>query len=63
MILMGTPGFNEILILALVVGLLFGASRIPHFMKGLGQGIKELKSSLTEADKAKEELEEEKWQK
>ncbi len=40
------PGIQEIVIIAIIVFFLFGAKRIPEFMKGLGQGIKELKNSL-----------------
>lgn len=34
-------GFFEILLIALVVLLLFGARKIPELMKGMGRGIKE----------------------
>jgi sec-independent protein translocase protein tatA/E homolog len=37
--------------------LLFGAKRIPEFMKGLGSGIKEFKKSMKEDDKENDNTE------
>ena len=49
----------EIIIIALVVLLLLGGRKIPKLMKGLGEGIKNFKSGLKDADgkedKGKEE--------
>ncbi len=39
-------GTSEILIIALVVLLLFGGSKIPSLMKGLGQGIREFRREV-----------------
>ena len=36
---MGSLGFKEILLIALVILVLFGARKIPQFLKGLGKGI------------------------
>jgi sec-independent protein translocase protein TatA len=47
---MGNIGPLEILIIALVALLLFGAGRIADIGKGLGQGIKNFKQGLKEAD-------------
>jgi sec-independent protein translocase protein TatA len=47
---MGSIGPLEILIIALVALLLFGAGRIADIGKGLGQGIKNFKQGLREAD-------------
>lgn len=44
-------GMREILVIAILILLLFGAKRIPEFMKGLGSGIKEFKKSMKEDDK------------
>lgn len=44
-------GMREILVIAILILLLFGAKRIPEFMKGLGSGIKEFKKSMKEEDK------------
>lgn len=47
---MGNVGFPEILLIAVVALLLFGAGRIADIGKGLGQGIKNFKQGLKEAD-------------
>lgn len=39
-------GAPEILIIALVVIFLFGGSKIPQLMKGIGQGISEFKKGV-----------------
>ena len=52
---MGNIGVPEILIIALVALLLFGAGRIADIGKGLGQGIKNFKQGLREADEMDKE--------
>ena len=47
---MGNVGVTEILLIAVVALLLFGAGRIADIGKGLGQGIKNFKQGLKEAD-------------
>jgi sec-independent protein translocase protein TatA len=37
---MGGIGFKEILLIAIVIFLLFGARKIPELMKGIGKGIR-----------------------
>jgi sec-independent protein translocase protein TatA len=50
---MGPFGFNEILIILVIVLLLFGGKKIPELMRGIGKGVRE----FTEAkDKATEEV-------
>ena len=44
-------GIPEVILIVLVVVLLFGAKKIPEIAKGLGQGIKEFKSTSKD-DKA-----------
>ena len=39
-------GTTEILIIAFIIFLLFGAKRIPEMMKGIGEGIKALRSGV-----------------
>lgn len=39
-------GFQEILVLALIVLLLFGGKKIPELMKGLGKGVKSFKDGV-----------------
>lgn len=46
--------FREILVIALIIILLFGAKKIPELMKGLGSGIKEFKKSVKDDDEKEE---------
>lgn len=43
-------GTQELLIIALIVVLLFGASRIPSLMRSLGSGVKSFKEGMKEGD-------------
>ena len=47
---MGNIGVTEILLIAVVALLLFGAGRLADIGKGLGQGIKNFKQGLKEAE-------------
>lgn len=47
-------GTNELLIIALVVLVLFGASAIPKFAKSLGQAKKEFDKGVKEGAEVKE---------
>jgi sec-independent protein translocase protein TatA len=47
---MGNIGPMEIVLIAVVALLLFGAGRIADIGKGLGQGIKNFKQGLKEAE-------------
>ena len=49
---MGSIGPGELLIIALIALLLFGAGRIADIGKGLGQGIRNFKDGLKEGDDA-----------
>jgi len=42
---MGNLGAPEIMLIALVILVLFGAKKIPEFMQGLGKGIREFKKA------------------
>jgi len=55
---MGNIGITEILIIALVALLLFGAGRIADIGKGLGQGIKNFKQGIREADEVDKKADE-----
>lgn len=44
----GSLGGQEVIIIALVVLLLFGAKKIPELMKGIGKGIREFKDASKE---------------
>ena len=43
---MGPIGFQEMILIALVILLLFGAKRLPEIGRALGQGIREFKKSI-----------------
>ena len=49
------PGGWEIVILALLILLMFGAKKLPELARGLGQGIREFKGAV---DGVKNEIEE-----
>jgi sec-independent protein translocase protein TatA len=58
---MGSIGAPELIVIALIALLLFGAGRIADIGKGLGQGIKNFKQGLKEAkDDGEEDEEDEK---
>ncbi len=61
---LGNLGGWEILVIVLVIVLLFGSTKIPQLMRGVGSGINEFKKGLKEgeqdaakADAAKAEAE------
>ena len=43
-------GFQEIVVIALVVLLLFGGKKIPELMKGLGKGVRSFKDGMNGKD-------------
>ncbi|HEX6739983.1 MAG TPA: twin-arginine translocase TatA/TatE family subunit [Vicinamibacteria bacterium] len=43
-------GFQELLVIFLLLVLIFGASRIPELGKGLGEGIKNFKRGMKGGD-------------
>lgn len=53
-------GFQEILIIALVVLLFFGGKKIPELMKGLGKGVRSFKDGMNGKEEKEKEEEEEK---
>lgn len=46
-----SPGITEILLLALLVVLFFGAKKIPGLARGLGEGIRNFKSGLKDPER------------
>ena len=44
-------GMPELLLIVLIVLLLFGAKKIPEFMRGLGQGVKSFKDGMKDDTK------------
>ena len=51
----GGIGFQEVLLIALVVLLLFGGKKIPELMKGLGKGVRSFKEGLNDKEMKSEE--------
>jgi sec-independent protein translocase protein TatA len=43
-------GWQEILLIALIVLLLFGAKKIPEVMRSVGKGIRELKKGMKDIE-------------
>lgn len=50
-IIAGMLGPWQIILIIAAVLLLFGGKKIPEFMKGLGQGMKEFKNATKDKDK------------
>ena len=60
--LVGPIGTTELVIILVIVVLIFGVNKIPQLGKGLGEGIRNFKSSIKEvtADSDKKPSEQEK---
>ncbi len=54
LILIGGLGLPELGVILLIVIVIFGASRLPQLGKGLGEGIRNFKSSLRAGDRSDE---------
>ncbi len=50
LLLFGTFGTGEIIIIVFVVLLLFGGKKIPELMKGLGKGVRSFKQGMNEIE-------------
>lgn len=50
--LFGPIGLPEMLIILIIIMLIFGASRLPEIGRGIGQGIKNFKSSVKDVDES-----------
>jgi sec-independent protein translocase protein TatA len=48
-------GPTELIVIVLVFVVLFGGKKIPELAKGLGEGIRNFKSSIKAEEEAKEE--------
>jgi sec-independent protein translocase protein TatA len=44
-------GYQELLIILVIVLILFGANRLPELAKSLGSSVKEFKKGVSEAEK------------
>lgn len=66
LLLFGSFGAGELIVIALIVLLLFGGKKIPELMKGIGKGVKSFKDGVKgiedeiNADVTKDEKKEEK---
>lgn len=47
---MGMMGIEKFVIVLLIVLVLFGGTKIPEMMRGLGQGMKEFKKATRDED-------------
>lgn len=52
---MGPLGFNEIMVILIIVLLLFGGKKIPELMRGLGRGVREFNDAKNNVRKEIEE--------
>ena len=50
LLFLGSLGWGEILVIALIILLLFGGKKIPELMKGLGKGVKSFKEGINEVE-------------
>ena len=50
LLLFGSFGWQEILIIAFIVLLLFGGRKIPELMKGLGKGVRSFKEGMKDVE-------------
>ena len=48
-------GWQEILLIIVIVLLLFGAKRIPEVMRSIGKGVRELKQGMKDVDSTEPE--------
>jgi sec-independent protein translocase protein TatA len=51
-------GFQEILLIFLIVLILFGAKKLPELARSMGQALKEFKKAMRETSEDKEEKKE-----
>ena len=51
LLLIGGIGMQEILVIALIVLLLFGGTKIPELMKGIGKGVRSFKDGVNGLEK------------
>jgi sec-independent protein translocase protein TatA len=51
LLFLGSIGMPELLIIAFIILLLFGAKRIPDLMKGIGKGVRSFKEGVNDIEK------------
>lgn len=54
-VLLGMPGWSQILLVVIAILLLFGGKKIPELMRGIGQGMKEFKNATSDEEKDKKD--------
>ena len=61
MLALGVPSATELIIILIIVIVIFGVNKLPQLGKGLGEGIRNFKSSIKElsADSDKKQSEQE----
>jgi len=50
LLLFGSFGWQEILIIAFIILLIFGGKKIPELMKGLGKGVRSFKEGMKDVE-------------
>ena len=50
LLVLGSLGSQEIIIIALVILLLFGGKKIPELMRGLGKGVSQFKKGMNDIE-------------
>lgn len=50
LLIFGSLGWGEILIIALIILLLFGGKKIPELMKGVGKGVRSFKEGMKDVE-------------
>lgn len=56
LLFLGSIGWQEILVILLIILLLFGGKKIPELMRGLGKGVKSFKQGMKEVEGDVEEI-------
>ena len=52
----GGIGFQEVLLIALIVLLFFGGKKIPELMNGIGKGVRSFKDGMNNVEKEIDEI-------
>ncbi|HPC82702.1 MAG TPA: twin-arginine translocase TatA/TatE family subunit [Thermoanaerobaculaceae bacterium] len=53
--MLGSFGFQELLLILLIVVIIFGASKLPQLGRGIGEGIRNFRDSLRSASGKKDD--------
>lgn len=54
LLFIGGIGFQEILLVLLIILLLYGGKKVPEMMRGLGKGVKAFKDGMNEVEPKEE---------